>query len=135
MPNFDLIRDLHKDARGFRPSSSFMTAFEAQTPAKQQADWDSLLDELSEREAQERYMQLTAQREYETRIEGMVADYSITRATAIRWDIEAFDVDIKGALQYHKTAEQEIEHFLYNQGIAFQFFPMYVAEITSALNL
>jgi|GEM_PF-6498910 len=135
MSSFELIRDLHKDARGFRPSTSFMTAFEERGRIAQRVIWDSLCDELAEREADERARAVEAQCEFETRIEGMVTDYGISRATALSWDIESFEVDIASALQYHGSAVQEIEHYLYNQGLDFKVFPMYVAEITDALAL
>jgi len=135
MSTFELIRDLHKDARGFRPSQGWMDYFDGLTDAAKKETWDSLCREMAEREADEARMELTAQREYETRIEGMVADYGIDRATAIRWDAEAFELDIEGQLEYHGSAAQEIEFFLYKQGIACKMFPMYVTEIAVALGL
>ena len=135
MSAFELLSDLHKDARGFRPSASFIEAFEAQDEAKQQRRWDSLCQELKERECEEALMQMNAQRNFETRIEGMVADYGINRGTALRWDMKAFEVDIDEALQYYGCAAQEIEHYLYRNGLGFQIFPMYVAEITATLGL
>lgn len=135
MESFEFISDLYKDARGFRPSTSFMRAFDAQTTEEKQAQWDSLCDDLAQREAEEQSYQRAAQRDFETRIGGMVADYGITRGTAMRWDLDSFDTDIAGALAYHGSAIQEIEHYLYKQGLAFSLFPMYVAEIAAEFGL
>lgn len=135
MSAFELISDLHKDARGFRPGAAYMEMFNEKPYAEQQGVWDALCEELAEREARDRQNELTAQRTYEVRIAGMMSDYSISRADAMRWIIEADEVDIAGALEQHGDASQEIEHFFYNQGIAFQLFPMYVAEITAIYNL
>jgi hypothetical protein len=131
MTNFELISDLHKDARGFRPSQGWMEIFNGQSDVAQLDTWDALTQEMDDREADEARQELDAQREYETRIGGMVADYDITRADAVRWDAEAFDLDMDSAIQYHGSATQEIEFFLFRQGIAARMYPMYVAEISA----
>lgn len=135
MSAFELLGDLHKDARGFRPSASFMEAFEAQDEVEQQRRWDSLCQELEDREREEALMQMDAQRDFERRINGMVADYGVDRATALCWDTESFEVDIFQALDYYECVVQEIEHYLYRNGLAFQVFPMYVAEVAAAFGL
>jgi len=132
---FELISDLVKDTNGFCPSRAYIDTFMTKTPEDKQSTWNSLCDELSYREAETARQELASQRNYETRITGMVNDYSIDRATAIRWDLDAFDIGIDDALRYHGSAIQEIEHFLYNQGMSFQVFPMYVTEITAAIGL
>ena len=75
MSAFELIRDLHKDARGFRPSQSWMEVFNGMTDVDQESTWNSLCDELEQRNIEDAKAELTGQRLYETRIEGMVADY------------------------------------------------------------
>lgn len=132
MTAFELISDLHKDARGFRPSAGWMSYFDGLSDVAKEETWESLCDELDQRERQEAIDELNAQRVYENRISGMMSDYSISRATAMRWDAEAFDVDIEGTTKYHGCADQEIEFYLYKQGIAVRMFPMYVAELTAA---
>ena len=132
---FELISDLHKDACGFRLSASFMEAFETQGEAEQHRRWDSLCQELEDREHQEAVMHLDAQRNFERRIEGMVADYNITRSVALQWDMDAFGVDIASALRYYGDATQEIEHYLYCNGLAFQVFSMYVTEIATEIDI
>lgn len=135
MTAFELIRDLHKDARGFRPSAGWMDYFNGLTEVEQEATWNSLCDELEDRNLEEARHELAAQREYETRIGGMVADYGIDRATAMRWDAEGFQLDIESALEYHGCADQELEFFLYKQGISTKMFPMYVVELIAALGI
>lgn len=51
---FELISDLHKDARGFRPSSRWMAAFRASTHAEQEAEWNALCAELERSMAEEK---------------------------------------------------------------------------------
>lgn len=135
MSAFDLISDLYKDARGFHPSSSFMEAFYDKPHAEQETVWNELCVELADREESERLYHLRSQKSFENRISGMMNDYGNSRQTALRWDIESFDVDVDAAIADHGIPDQEIEHYLYNQGIAFNMFPCYVEEIKSALGL
>ena len=133
MSTFELIRDLYKDARGVRPSSGWMEVFDGLTDVAQAKTWDDLCHEMNDRDQYEGRQEIAAQREYELRIGGMVHDYNVDRATAIRWDAESFELDTLSATQNYGTATQEIEFFLYNQGIASRLYPMYVAEIDAAL--
>jgi len=135
MSAFDLISDLHKDARGFRPGADFMADFNAQTDAKKQETWDYLCEQLERRELEESMQELDAQRRFESRIQGMMTDHGIDRATAIRWEIDANDlVELMAeAIELFGTAEQEVDHFLWDQGLAFQIMPMYRTEIEAAV--
>lgn len=138
MSAFELISDLHKDARGFRPSASYIEAFFAKTESEQQAQWDSLCAEFDRREMEEARQELAAQRKYEQRLASMQADYNIDRTTAIRWDLDGNDEsleEIDYALTHYGIADQEIDHFLWKQGIAFQLYPAYRAEFEVALGL
>jgi len=132
---FELISDLHKDARGFRPSVDWMKAFTESSFEDQEAIWDSLNKELEEREARERDEEAHALAVFERRLEDMVADYNIDLPTALRWDMESFEVDINEALAYHGSASQEIEFYLWKQGIAFSEFPRFVALACEAFGL
>lgn len=133
---FDLIRDLHKDARGFRPSQGWMEIFNGSSDVAKQETWDQLEREMIEREDEDLRQERESVTAYNSRIDGMVADYGIDRATAIRWDLDAFEVDIEAAIQYHGTAIQEIEFFLWKQGISrFEFSTPLRDEIIQALGL
>lgn len=128
---FELISDLYKDATGTRPSVSFTSAFTSASQTSQQEMWDSLCLELATRETYDAQQEINSQRVFETRIAGMVADYNVDRATAIRWDMAAFDIDIADIIRRGFPVEPEIEFFLYKQGISCKMYPMYVAEITA----
>lgn len=118
MSSFELIRDLHKDARGFRPSAEWMAVFNGLSDVAKEETWDNLCRELEENETEDERREIEAVAEFNARIDGMVTDYGIARADAFRWDMEAFEVDIEGALEYHGSAIQEIEFYLWKQGIA-----------------
>lgn len=132
---FELISDLHKDARGFRPSVAFFDAFNAQSVKDQQTEWDALCVELVERETERKAAEADALSTFETRIQGMATDYNISEATALRWDMEGAGVDIAETLKYHGSAVQEIEHYLWNNGIAFTDMPRFVALAYEAFGL
>lgn len=131
---FELIRDLHKDARGFRPSQEWMAVFNGLSDVAKQETWDGLVRELSETMAEDERLELEAVTSYNARIDGMVKDYGIDRGTAMRWDLDAFEVDIESAMQYHGSAVQEIEFYLWKNGISsFRFTTPLRDEILAAL--
>ena len=132
---YELISDLHKDTYGFRPSQSYLQAFYDKSPVEQEAEWNSLCVELERREAEDRAQEQRSLEVFEARIQDMVCDFNISEATAIRWDMDAFEVDIDGALAAHCSAEQEIEQYLWTQGIAFKEWPRLVALIKDELNI
>ena len=91
MTSFELIRDLHKDARGFRPSAEWMDVFNNSTPWRQQAIWDMLCRELEENEAHAARAQAQASATFEARVADLIAMGAGDRATAIRWIADAED--------------------------------------------
>lgn len=53
----DSFSDLHKDARGFRPSEGFWQWVNNATPDELQEKWDSLTEELNQAIAEEKAME------------------------------------------------------------------------------
>lgn len=131
MSAFELISDLYKDTYGTRPSASFLEAFSAKSLEEQTEAWEGLCGELDERETRDRANESIALATYNARIDGMMADYGINQATAIRWDMDSFEVDLSTAMSEHCNVDQEIEHYLWNQGIAFNAMPQFVTVIKS----
>ena len=130
--SYELISDLYKDVTGSRPDTAFFDAFQAQTEVDKATQWNTLCDMLADREAQTREDEADAQLLFNNRMAGMMADYSIDWATALRWDMESFDTMLLPRIQ-ESTAqhEQEIEHYLFQQGIAPAEWPPYVALLTA----
>jgi hypothetical protein len=118
MSTFELIRDLHKDARGFRPSAEWMAVFNGKSDVEKEATWNALCEELAVSEAEDERREVAAVEAYNARINGMVADYGISRETAMRWDLDAFEVDISYITEYPGAVTQEIEFYLWKQGIS-----------------
>jgi hypothetical protein len=133
MSAFELISDLYKDTYGVRPSASFLAAFDEQPAAEQANAWCRLYDEFEERETQGRKDEALALATYNARIDGMMSDYGIDQPTAIRWDMDSFEVDLSTAMSEHGNVDQEIEHYLWNQGVAFYDMPPLVTVIKSTL--
>ena len=87
------ISDLHKDARGFRPSREFFETWEFADADTRQAIWDDLIEELDETMAREKEEQQLAIAEFEHRVMETIRHGAGDRKTAIRWIVDGLDVD------------------------------------------
>jgi len=103
----ELISDLSKDATGGRLRFDWA----AMSDEELQGWWDYLTDEAERTGALEAEHNAAALVEYETRLNAMVKDHGISKADAIRWDMQA-----EGVTENH---EQEFEHYLYKLGLGF----------------
>ena len=84
-----VISDASKDAYGFRVRLDY-AAMSDEELQKTYDGYCKTIEEVIVREAQE---EDSAWFRFLARIEKMVSDFEITRATAIRWDMEAEDVN------------------------------------------
>ncbi len=66
--SFELISDLHKDARGFRPSGDWFAHFESLSEADKQRAWDDLCDELGVEDRETKARQAKATERLNARI-------------------------------------------------------------------
>ena len=87
------VSDLHKDARGFRPSSTFWEMWNECLPAGKQLVWDNLCRELDDTMAREKEKQRLAIAEFEYRVMEMIRWGAGDRKTAIRWIVDGLDCD------------------------------------------
>ena len=105
----ELISDLHKDARGFRPHEAFYEGWTQSDDDNKQAIWDGLCREMGRRQEvearHEAYLLAKFKEEVQTHIDNGAGD----RQTALRWmtQNETF---------YHS---QDVEHWVWKQGILF----------------
>lgn len=111
--NFDenILSDLHKDARGFRPRSEyFWQSWNDSTDAGKQSIWDGLCEELRlNEEARELGQKLDAIC-YEAEVQKFIDMGAGNRETALRWMLES-----DGEMHH----QQDVESFLYNRGVLF----------------
>lgn len=91
MYTFDenIVSDLHKDARGFRPSEYFWEEWSQCGDDTRQAMWDSLCQELEDNMAAEREAEAVALEKFAQLIINNINLGAGSVETAIRWMLEA----------------------------------------------
>lgn len=94
-----ILSDLHKDARGFRPSQQWMQTWAAAPNAEKQRIWDNLCSELDSELERERQEQARAVEAFERGVASALMLGAANRETAIRWVIEGLELDVYD-LQY-----------------------------------
>jgi len=111
----DLISDLHKDARGFRPSREFAARWADLTPGEKQSLWDSLCDELNFTLAEDAAAEAKALADFESDIATAFKIGAPDRQTAIRWTLAANGIEI--------DRMQDAGHICYTLGLSFALAP------------
>jgi hypothetical protein len=81
--------DLHKDARGHRPSGEWYEMIDTATPAEKQEVWDRLIAELEERNKIEADIEREAVLAFEQKVDALLTCGAKTRCEAIRWLVDA----------------------------------------------
>ncbi len=84
-----IVSDLHKDARGYRPSEYFWEEWTQCGDDNRQAMWDSLLRELEDEMARQKDAYARAEIEFHQRVQGAMLIGAADEVTAIRWILEA----------------------------------------------
>ena len=87
-----IISDLHKDARGFRPTWHWMQTWYAASNAEKQWIWDNLCKELDEELAREKAEQAAAIASFESSVAACLENGAADRETAIRWVLEGLQL-------------------------------------------
>ena len=82
---FELISDLHKDARGFRPSQDWLHNFDSLPYAEQEKIWDRLVVEMDESMTDEDRREAAALADFRALIADTIAAGAADGATALRW--------------------------------------------------
>jgi len=117
--NFALISDLHKDVHGFRPSTEWLMTFNSHSTQIKNDIWGELCSELSNNIKLEEQQHAAALDAFEARLQGMMDDYAISMADALRWDMDG------AGLRFDELHDQDIEHYLWNQGLSFDDMPKF----------
>ena len=114
MYTFDdnIVSDLHKDARGFRPSEYFWEEW-TQSPAdaKQQI-WDNLCVEMEQSMAEQKAAEAAALVEFRKVVAAQMkfCDVRWTKAVEYLCDAEGDNID----------CDQDFDYFLWKQGIGYE---------------
>ena len=85
----NIVSDLHKDARGYRPREYFWAEWNNSNDFDRQAIWDGLLCELAAETARQKDAYARAEIEFHQRIQGAMLLGAEDEHTAIRWILEA----------------------------------------------
>ncbi len=85
----NIVSDLHKDARGYRPREYFWAEWNTSNDFDRQAIWDGLCRELEAELARERDAHARAEIEFHQRIQGAMLMGAKDELTAVRWILEA----------------------------------------------
>ena len=87
----ELISDLHKGARGYRPTEYFWEEWEAyeNAPDLRQKMWDSLIEEMEEANQRQQEAEAIALANMKKRISDYIEMGAKTEVRAIKWIIEA----------------------------------------------
>ena len=114
MYTFDenIISDLHKDARGFRPTAGWWSVWEDLSDDAKQETWDSLCQELSETMDRERRLEAEAMIALHQRIQGTMLLGAKDEVQALKWIMEAEEFDDHD-LQYGPS------YFCYHFGLSY----------------
>jgi hypothetical protein len=88
-----IVSDLHKDARGYRPRENWWQMWEQMTEDEKQNEWDGLLCELSEAMESERHAENMAMIALYQRIQGTMLLGAKNEVQALKWIMEAEEFD------------------------------------------
>lgn len=89
----NIVSDLHKDARGFRPREYFWAEWNNSSDFDRQAIWDGLIRELNETMDRERQAEARAALALTERLEQMYELGATSEVQALKWIMEAEEFD------------------------------------------
>lgn len=89
----NIVSDLHKDARGFRPSVDWLNEWKATTDEDRQMIWDGLMRESELAFQEEQRIQAEAVAEFEQHILETIRCGANDRKTAMRWILSNVEHD------------------------------------------
>ena len=108
-----IISDLHKDARGYRPSQDFWEGWNTMGDDTKQSVWDMLIEELNSKMEMQRVEEENALNEFRTnlrKVMNYLSGCTWTRALEILAEEEEIDI----------SCDQYFDYFLWNQGVGFE---------------
>jgi len=105
----DIISDLHKDARGYRPRGPFMEMWNELSDADKQDVWDMLIKEMEENQKAEACIEAKNLVEFRKLLRSVMDKASCNWKVALRYLVDAENLDINF----------ELDYFLWDQGIGF----------------
>jgi len=120
----ELYSDFHKDTYGVRPGESGFRYWNSLTPNEKQAEWEQMGETMRAEQEWEKQQQERAIVDFEAGIKTTMVAAGCDRATAIRYQIEAMEMEFEWdpgyicyclGLPYHKGYEEEFLPFIRNE--------------------
>ena len=108
----DIISDLHKDARGFRPGEYFWEEWTQSPDNVKKKIWDDLCCEMEQSMAEQKAAEADALVEFRKTVAAQMALCNVTWTKAVDYLADAEDCDIE--------YDQDFDYFLWNQGIGYE---------------
>ena len=88
----NLVSDLYKDAKGFRPSEVFYNIWNNSSKDEKQAMWETLLDDLDDKFAEDKFQEDVAIKSFENQVRVMLESGATDRTQAIRWIVDSLEL-------------------------------------------
>jgi hypothetical protein len=88
----NLISDLYKDVKGFRPSSQFFVLWNTNNDDYRQSVWDNLILESEINYAEEKQAEEAAAKDFEAQIKSAMDLGADSRETALRWIVDSLNL-------------------------------------------
>jgi hypothetical protein len=108
----NIVSDLHKDARGYRPTAGWWDAWNFQDAEGKQAAWNTLVDELETELSRQRHADSMAVIAFHQRVQGLMIVGAKDEVQALKWIIQAEGFD-KFDLMYGA------DYFCFNLGLPY----------------
>lgn len=105
----NLISDLHKDARGYRPSQDFFDMWNESSDDTKQEVWDMLIQEMEYNQKEEARIEADNLVKFRKLIRSVMDTASCNWKVALRYLVESEGLDVNF----------ELDYFLWNQGLGF----------------
>lgn len=107
--DLSILSDLHKDARGFRPSGDYTKWFDALPLYAKAKEWDRLTEEVKQREIDRGILETINLDDFKKTVAGVMKSLDIDRTTALRW--------LTQSTKFY--SRQCVEHWVWKHGILF----------------
>ena len=108
--NDNCYSDIHKDARGSRPSFGNQAYWDELNPAEKQKQWDALVEEMNARHEAEQLEERRSIDRFEYWIRNTIEMGAKNLAQALVWILNAAAAEDPGF---------DVEHFEWQQGLPF----------------
>lgn len=105
----DIISDLHKDARGYRPLQGFFDMWNESSDDTKQEVWDMLVKEMEYNQKEEARHEAENLVKFRELIRSVMDTASCNWKVALRYLVDSENLDINF----------ELDYFLWDQGLGF----------------